>query len=681
MNIFLKYTTLCSFLMLAGISKANNITVSNVSLSGRDVSAGTNNSANFNLINFSVAWDNSWRWNSSSGSISNIGIITGGSGYTTAPTVSITGGGGSGATATATISGGVVTGISITSAGSGYTSIPTVSFSGGSGSGASAEAYIQSWWDAAWVFAKFRVGASNAVRNNVSSSGTTVTVLSTANLRVGMPVVKNSGTGTLAANTVISSITSSTQFELNNTPTVALSGATIECVRIWEHAWLNNSGHTAPSGSSMDIGLLTPGSSFNASTNPGLGAFIYRSSAGSGSNTFSNAQLRWNYGAQGVPDNAMVDIQVFGVEMVLVPQGSFYLGDGNSTALAQFSAANALTTPFEISSESQITLGGTSASNLGLNTAPGFRDNGQSEDFSSGTTQTLPNAYPKGFNAFYCMKYETTQGQYRDFLNTLTYNQQASRTVVVPTSSAGTGALINPNNNRNGLDVQVAGNATTLVPAVYGSNLDGDANYNESVDGGWIACNYLSWGDVTSYWDWSGIRPMTELEFEKACRGIVSPVSGEYAWGDINITFGSGPTNSGTASEVSSTSGSNCNANATISGPIRAGSFAQSSSGRREAGASYYGIMDLSGNVWERVVTVGDATGRSFTGLHGNGMLGATGDHDVTNWPGQVGSGSGFRGGRYTNTTMLQVSDRTRAVDGRTNRVLDWSGRGVRTAP
>jgi autotransporter-associated beta strand protein len=67
-----------------------------------------------------------------------VGVTAGGSGYATAPTVTITGGGGTGAAATATISGGQVTGVNITNAGSGYTSQPTFSFTGGGGTGADA---------------------------------------------------------------------------------------------------------------------------------------------------------------------------------------------------------------------------------------------------------------------------------------------------------------------------------------------------------------------------------------------------------------------------------------------------------------------------------------------------------------------------------------------------------------
>lgn len=64
-----------------------------------------------------------------------VAVATAGSSYTSAPQVSISGGGGTGAKAYATISGGQITGIVVTNSGSGYTSTPTVSVSGGGGSG------------------------------------------------------------------------------------------------------------------------------------------------------------------------------------------------------------------------------------------------------------------------------------------------------------------------------------------------------------------------------------------------------------------------------------------------------------------------------------------------------------------------------------------------------------------
>lgn len=61
--------------------------------------------------------------------------ISGGANYSAVPTVKLIGGGGTGATATATIAAGKVTGFTVTAGGSGYTSAPVVVISGG-GAGA-----------------------------------------------------------------------------------------------------------------------------------------------------------------------------------------------------------------------------------------------------------------------------------------------------------------------------------------------------------------------------------------------------------------------------------------------------------------------------------------------------------------------------------------------------------------
>ena len=58
--------------------------------------------------------------------VTSYNLIASGSGYVSAPTVTISGGGGSGASATATISGGAVIAITPVNAGSGYSSAPTV---------------------------------------------------------------------------------------------------------------------------------------------------------------------------------------------------------------------------------------------------------------------------------------------------------------------------------------------------------------------------------------------------------------------------------------------------------------------------------------------------------------------------------------------------------------------------
>jgi hypothetical protein len=76
-----------------------------------------------------------------------INIVNGGTGYTSLPTITITGGGGTGAIFYPIVTDGKITdidavGVSNTSRGSGYTSVPTVTVTGGGGTGAVLQAVV-----------------------------------------------------------------------------------------------------------------------------------------------------------------------------------------------------------------------------------------------------------------------------------------------------------------------------------------------------------------------------------------------------------------------------------------------------------------------------------------------------------------------------------------------------------
>ncbi len=459
----------------------------------------------------------------------------------------------------------------------------------------------------------------------------------------------------------------------------------------WQHARLNNTGHTAPAGSSIDAGLQTPATAFNATTNPGIGAFIYRSATGTGTFSLNNVQLRWNYGASGVQDNDVVDVRVFAVEMVYVPQGSFSLGDGNAGAIGNFHNGSS-NTPLLISSENALTLGGLANGNLVNNNNGGGMT--PADDFNNVTTQNLPTAFPKGFNAFYGMKYEISQQCYVDFLNTLSRAQQTNRvaTAVASGTTSITNSYVLSNSTslqfRNGIRCDATINPT--APITFYCDMNGNGTGGEVNDGQWIACNYLSYMDMAAYLDWSGLRPITELEFEKACRGTLEAVADEYAWGNSSIAGTSNITNGGRINETSNTAGANVvyNSNANVQGPMRGGVFATGSSTRAQAGAGYYGMMELSGNLNEKPVTVGNTTGRLFTGVHGDGTLSANGHATETGWPGlAVGevtgaTGAGIRGSDWSNVaSRLRVSYRGSAASGSSVRGPSHGGRGVRIAP
>ncbi|MEI8203584.1 MAG: SUMF1/EgtB/PvdO family nonheme iron enzyme [Bacteroidota bacterium] len=426
----------------------------------------------------------------------------------------------------------------------------------------------------------------------------------------------------------------------------------------WQHATLNTTGYTAPTGSAISV------------TSDGKGAFVYRNANGTGSNSWTGAQLRWNYGVNGVSDAAVVDILVYGVEMVYVPAGAFSLGSGASTEYGAFYKSPTNTVPYSVTSEAAISVG----------TTANYLYYGNYSPFCGDRLGPIPAAFPKGYNAFYCMKYEITQQEYVDFLNCLTYTQQSTRTVdavqtKAPNSAAGT-YLYYAYPSRFKIKIATSG-TNSSVPAIY------------ATDNPYVAHNYLSWADLAAYLDWSGLRPMTELEFEKACRGPNTPVANEYAWGSTSLTQNTGITNSGLINETS-TNGGNCTYGNSpyVGGPMRVGAFATASTSRVQAGATYYGVMEMSGNLNERPVTVGNSQGRAFTGLHGDGVLATNGDANVTYWPAPTsGLGAGFRGGSWKGETLndnsygLKVSNRSDAAYDDYFRYKDCGGRGVRLAP
>ncbi len=1008
---------------------ANNIAVSNTTLTGRNTSAGVNNAANYSMIQFDLSWSNSWR----SGTTNN--------------------------------------------------------------------------WDAAWVFVKFRLGAADYLSTaGATNSGTTITVNTTNGLRVGMPVFVNSGTGAFASGTVITAINSATTFTVSASLTTSLSSsAVVRAERIWEHCWLNNTGHnkgSIGSSGSLQVGLQDETVAFNANTNPALGAYFYRSANGAGTFASTGAQLQWNYGANGIKDNDIVDIQVFATEMVNVPtatynidtaqhlantvllidgdgingaqnntfldgstnnftitrngnttQGTFspfcgsggsgyfdgsgdylsrpndasyYFNTGNytieawvnpsdltaerpivtkafngsanfgdmdwnlscvsgqvrfraytttsyfqvlssttlplntwthiavvrsnnvitiyingtSTAtssigssnnwsgntlmigglnaggffywkgyisnvrlvngtavytsnftvptspltaitntslllnfdngsiddtrrknnietignanintttvkygsgsirfdkpwtndylttsggdltigtgdftiefwayprntsggtemrmlqgssavggfvldgtagniqLVQGKTVNSMNSPgdllasisgspvgggaggvlsanswahialtrfngtvrlfvngnqhgsavsnttnitsqyfvigggirailsfdgfiddfrmikgvaiytanftpptsahsitsagtYPISSENALTLGGTTAANLKYNVSNASTAN----DFNRSTSQTLGASFPKGYNGFYTMKYELSQQQWVDFFNSLTTVQKTARDI-----TSATGKNSDAISYRNNI-----------------SWSSGDATLNSSTHGN-VACNWLNWPDAAAYADWSGLRPMTELEFEKAARGTRTPAVGEPASGSTcgggpNLIAATGISNSGAVNETASNINATAvyNNQASVQGPLRSGALATSTSTRTTAGAGFYGIMDMSCNVTEQVVSIGNSTGRSFTGSHGNGALNTVGNADISTWPGYVtnantgATGSGKRGGSWEDISdRLLISDRFQANTAITTRDRNTGFRAARNQP
>lgn len=454
----------------------------------------------------------------------------------------------------------------------------------------------------------------------------------------------------------------------------------------WQHASLNLTGHALPAGATAEIPA------------DGKGAFLYRSAVGSGTTSFSNVRLRWNYGVDGLASVTNVEVKALGIEMVYVPAGGFAVGDGQADPAQLYGNFEAGTTgaPFSITSENALTLGGGGVGSLGNNNRVNQFANGlggatvdcandgclggSGDDFNDVVTQTLPAAFPKGFQAFYGMKYELSQRQFVDMLNCLTPAQQNAYL-----AQTGTYFYFG-----------------SLADNRYGIDLTGGA-YSTSAP--YVPMIFCDWIKAAAYADWAALRPMTELEFEKACRGFANPVTNEYAWGNANLdlsddlslnNFGqasegiaAGYTSDGVAGNAWVRAGSQV-----MSTVARVGIFAAhaANTGRVASGSSVWGMMEMSGNAWERAVSVGHPEGRKFTGLHGDGVLDANGLANVTNWPGTFNGtsvmanvGVGYRGGGLAYPTPnlernARISSR-RVASGYWNIVINDDGaRFVRTA-
>jgi formylglycine-generating enzyme required for sulfatase activity len=527
-------------------------------------------------------------------------------------------------------------------------------------------------WDAAWVFVKFRAGAADPVLTSASSAGATIILPSTALLRIGMPLNLLAGTGTLAPATVITGITSATTITVNLVPFVALSGATLRFDRIWEHAHLGNTAsHSAPVGTTITVGC-TDALLAHSVTNPGVGVFIHRSADGSGTFLAPGCQLQWLHGTQGITIGTALEVCVHAVEMVLVPTGNYYLGGAGIWAFRNGSSG---TTPRLITSENHLPYADVFTVTLS------YSGGGLGNDFGA--------AFPKGYEGFYCMKYELSQGEYVSYLNKLTRVQQAVMvaTNVLPGVTSVTNRYVMSNSaalvNRSAIRCPATIDATAAITFMCDANGNGTAD--EADDGAWIAANYVNAPNALAYLDWCGLRPMSEMEFEKACRGPGVPVANDVPSGGntSSVIAPTSQTGLNTAAEnVDAASNGSYGAASLNAGPFRCGVFAEAGATRALAGASYYGIMDLGGNVAEYTVSAGYLSLIFQRRFHGNGMLTFFGTHDGLTWPVDGFTGYAPRGGSWSSIVQDQrVSDRRTMLPFNTTRFADRGFRGVRRAP
>jgi hypothetical protein len=143
----------------------------------------------------------------------------------------------------------------------------------------------------------------------------------------------------------------------------------------------------------------------------------------------------------------------------------------------------------------------------------------------------------------------------------------------------------------------------------------------------------VSWDDAAAFSDWAGLRPMTELEHEKALRGPRYPVINEAAHSFWGGSYGGGRYNA---------------------------------------------------HPREHQVTVANAVGRAYKGTHGAG----TATNWPADWPRKDAVGTGVHGGQECASGPSELkgpfwctSCRIDAALGDPERFITYSLRAARTAP
>lgn len=351
-------------------------------------------------------------------------------------------------------------------------------------------------------------------------------------------------------------------------------------VRLSADKVLNPTGYTQGHGTPVEFIVPDGAEGF-------LGVFIRRAEFGQGTVNATNLTVLCDLTTKELQTTPPL-ICGTGLEMVYIPEGSFLLGldAEDADAFFQYTDGSRAGAPYRVSGPGAIPTGTQKGKLWAAGTAAPLEDGGE-----------IPAAYPKGYAAFYCMKTMIKVGHYSNFIATVPKAQSAKYT--------------KPRDGFTPLENAPGGNYSYQI----GGRRDSNVQFRHQMD-------HISWPSIDAFMCWAGLRPMTELEYEKLSRG---PIDEGWETGNHKISHN-----------------------------------------------SFWDIMDC--NRWksasEQVVTAGNAKGRSFKGTHGNGTTDLPAD-----WPQDDAVGVGTRGGY----DFRNPSCRSAAAQPNTK---GWAtARGIRSAP
>jgi len=436
--------------------------------------------------------------------------------------------------------------------------------------------------------ASFTTGlfASDTPANNLAISGVTLYGATSAGLaNIGFTIAENNVSTGVSAN---SGAYNTADWIFVKFSTAAGADGT------WNHATLT--------GGTVDAGATLTAASDNR------GVFLNHTAISA--YWTAGTTVTWNMAADGVA-LSKVRVKVFAISMVKVPTGSFVynvLNYGGAT-LNNYTAGGSLSATI---------------TNAGLATGTG----------SNNLPLNAPVGWPNGYNSFYIGRYETTMGQYADFLNTV-HSSTATALYIV-----GQGI-----------------NNTGTYPNKYAAI---DPNLPRA---------YMSVSDAWSYLSWAGLRPPTEMEFEKAGRDL-SPDARIYTWGsnnpDLSTYYYTTP-NEGVTRKRNYANYYQTSPSMDV-GRYMSGDVYRSAA---ETGATPWGIADLIGNAAELVFNC------SYASIPANGT-GAV--YWPANWPAPGSTTIGKRGfGSYNSWSGIDLSRRPDVSYTYTLRDFELGTRGCRT--
>lgn len=332
---------------------------------------------------------------------------------------------------------------------------------------------------------------------------------------------------------------------------------------LWQHAKLNTNGFQNGSGTSNKVQV----------TSDNVGAWVYRDTRGSGTFNSTTMQLQWNYGLSGLTKVTGLEVRVFAVEMVYIPDGGFNC----SNAFFQNSSYK----------EYKFSAPGDNLPVINTRLSPNFKTTDKDSIRIKGDAGIDRNSdgivdnqnYPIGYKAFFTYKYEMSEQQYADFLNTLTQQQ-----------------------------------ITTL--GVEGTNIKiSNGQYFSSTPN--FACLNTKTETFLAYADWSGLRPISFLEYNKISWGPITPTKLLYN-NNISSDF----------TQSFKFIFNNYNYNELIQ-------YFQYWNKTKiyNVGTipliSYFGVYDLMDQLFEPVISLSTI---NFDHTNGNGLLNNSGSNDVLNW-------------------------------------------------